>query len=145
MTNELHENELRPQLPGFEQPVSTDRIARYKLLKDLSEGVTRAIQMYVVWALVIYAAKQLGTWPAHLAMHVMAIAIFVYVVETPVLALLEFQKASPGKQIGVYLLGALVAVAIFWGMGIQALMWSDVIVDAINKLTHPTLAAVVAH
>lgn len=127
----------------FEDEPNPDRIARYKLLKDMADGVARSVQMYIIWALLAFFAQQSGKWPAIVAMHVMGLAIFAYVFATPVLLLLEFRHATGTRQVGVFVCVAIAGPILFWGLGIQALMWSDVIIAEINRLTH-SLTAVTA-
>lgn len=131
---EYNKTSLAP-LHGYFGHSDPERIARYKLLKDLAEGITRAIQMYIVWALIAYVAQRTTSWPATAATQLMGAAIFAYVYATPVLALLEFKKASPNSS--WFGLALIVSIVVFWGAGIQALMFSDVMIDAINQITHP--------
>ena len=120
-----------------EKQAKKHRIADRKFIKDGADFLFRVVQMWIVLALVLYIQRATGSGMATLVMLALSAALLLYSYVTPVYLLEEWETARgrTGHAL-VYLAVLLSTVLVSF-----PLLFSDPIINEINRITHPAEAS----
>lgn len=114
-----------------------ERIANRKLVKELADFFYRVVQMWIVLALVVYFQRQSGSWLATTAMMVLTSSLLLYCYVSPINMVEEWEVSRGKEPPGLMLVGVLF-VTLLVGM---PLLFSDPIIDEINRITHASASS----
>lgn len=117
------------------------RVARRKFTRDMADFFFRVVQMWIVLALVWYFYRQSGSTFALVTSLVLTLALLSYTYVTPVYLLEQWEVERGGEAHALAYVGVLVA-ALLTG---TPLLFSDMVIEQINSITHPSVTSPAAH
>lgn len=118
-----------------------ERIATRKLVKEAADFLFRVVQMWIVLALVVFFQRQSGSGLATAVMFALTAALLIYCYVTPI-NLLEEWEVAQGREGHALMYVGVLAVTVLVGF---PLLFSDPILNEMNRITHSVANSPVAH